>query len=213
GLIVDINAYHGDKFGAGDISKEVNVQHNIFELPIFLHAGLAEKYRNVLKGVPFQEDDVFWPSTSGTTEGYFKVRGEPIHYKNKVVGAVMIHEEITQMKKTEYELRKHRKHLEGLVENRTQQLRETCKNLQNALDEVKTLQGILPICMYCKKIRDDEGYWTQIEQYIQEHSEAQLSHGICRECMEQHYPLEFKEIYSNEKNNTNHHCKHVSRTS
>ena len=54
--------------------------------------------------------------------------------------------------------------------------------------EVKTLGGLLPICSYCKKIRDDKGYWNQIEAYIQENSEAQFSHGICQECAEKHYP-------------------------
>ena len=54
--------------------------------------------------------------------------------------------------------------------------------LQKALSEVKTLRGFLPICSHCKKIRDDKGYWNRIEAYIQDHSEAQFSHGICKEC-------------------------------
>jgi sensor domain CHASE-containing protein len=56
--------------------------------------------------------------------------------------------------------------------------------LQQALDEVRTLRGIVPICSYCKKIRDDEGYWNQVEQYVSEHSEAKFSHGICPTCFE-----------------------------
>ena len=51
--------------------------------------------------------------------------------------------------------------------------------------EIKTLRGIVPICAHCKKIRDDQGYWQQVEQYVTNHSEAQFSHGICPECMEQ----------------------------
>jgi hypothetical protein len=54
--------------------------------------------------------------------------------------------------------------------------------LQKALGEVKTLSGLLPICASCKKIRDDGGYWRQLEDYIGERSEAQFSHGICPEC-------------------------------
>ena len=54
--------------------------------------------------------------------------------------------------------------------------------------EVKTLGGLLPICSYCKKIRDDNGYWNQIEGYIQSHSEAKFSHSICQECAKKHYP-------------------------
>ena len=60
--------------------------------------------------------------------------------------------------------------------------------LQRALKEVKTLSGMLPICAHCKKIRDDKGYWNQIESYIHEHSDATFSHGICQDCMQEHYP-------------------------
>jgi len=60
--------------------------------------------------------------------------------------------------------------------------------LQAALSEVKTLSGLLPICSHCKKIRDDKGYWNQLESYLLEHSSALLSHGICPECAEKHYP-------------------------
>jgi PleD family two-component response regulator len=54
--------------------------------------------------------------------------------------------------------------------------------LQKAMDEIKILQGIISICSYCKKIRNDDGYWEQMEQYIRDHSEAEFSHGICQEC-------------------------------
>jgi hypothetical protein len=61
-------------------------------------------------------------------------------------------------------------------------------DLQEALAKVKTLSGFLPICASCKKIRDDKGYWNQIEAYISEHSAAEFSHGICPECIEKLYP-------------------------
>jgi PAS domain S-box-containing protein len=60
--------------------------------------------------------------------------------------------------------------------------------LQKALSEVKTLQGFLPICSYCKNIRDDKGYWNQIESYIRDRSDAEFSHGICPECAKKLYP-------------------------
>jgi len=60
--------------------------------------------------------------------------------------------------------------------------------LREALKKVKTLSGLLPICASCKKIRDDKGYWKQIEGYIEEHSEAEFSHGICPECLRKLYP-------------------------
>jgi hypothetical protein len=62
------------------------------------------------------------------------------------------------------------------------------EELKNAFEEIKILSGIIPICMYCKKVRDDEGYWKQIEQFISSRSEAQFSHGICPKCLEEQYP-------------------------
>ena len=59
---------------------------------------------------------------------------------------------------------------------------ELIKSLQVALDEIKTLKGIIPICAYCHNIRDDKGAWDQLEAYISTHSEAQFSHGICPQC-------------------------------
>ncbi len=61
-------------------------------------------------------------------------------------------------------------------------LRRTNAELKQALQEVKVLRGFIPICMSCKKIRDDGGYWQQIESYIQKHSEALFSHGVCPDC-------------------------------
>ncbi len=65
---------------------------------------------------------------------------------------------------------------------------ELIRQLQQALSEVKTLRGFLPICANCNKIRDDEGYWQQIENYIEQHSDAVFSHGICPDCSESLYP-------------------------
>ena len=59
--------------------------------------------------------------------------------------------------------------------------------LQEALANIKTLRGMLPICASCKKIRDDSGYWSQIEAYVQAHSDAVFSHGICPDCARQLY--------------------------
>ncbi|MBU4274056.1 MAG: hypothetical protein L6300_01875 [Syntrophaceae bacterium] len=60
--------------------------------------------------------------------------------------------------------------------------------LQKAMQEVKVLSGFLPICASCKKIRDDTGYWRQIEEYISKHSNALFSHGICPDCTKKLYP-------------------------
>ena len=80
---------------------------------------------------------------------------------------------------------------------KTSQLEVTNEKLTKALAEVKQLSGFLPICASCKKIRDDKGYWNQIESYISQHSEAKFSHGICPECAKKLYP----EFYGNPPEN------------
>ena len=60
--------------------------------------------------------------------------------------------------------------------------------LQEALAKVKTLSGLLPICAWCKNIRNDEGYWLSVEKYVQQNSEAKFSHGVCPECARKHFP-------------------------
>jgi hypothetical protein len=71
--------------------------------------------------------------------------------------------------------------LQDRVHERTRQLRETIARMD-------VLRGLIPICSACKKIRDDQGYWNQIEWYISHHSAAEFSHGICPECLQQLYP-------------------------
>jgi len=61
-------------------------------------------------------------------------------------------------------------------------LRKRERELEQALSEIKTLAGILPICSYCKQIRNDKGYWQQVEDYISQHSQALFSHGLCPDC-------------------------------
>ncbi|HLP31443.1 MAG TPA: cache domain-containing protein [Geothrix sp.] len=78
-------------------------------------------------------------------------------------------------------IQNHRENLEALVLQRTQ-------DLEKALADMKQLHGMIPICSYCKKIRDDGGSWWQLESYIQKHSEAEFSHGICPDCRTRHFP-------------------------
>jgi hypothetical protein len=72
----------------------------------------------------------------------------------------------------------------------TRDLQKSKHELEEALANVKTLKGLLPICCHCKKIRDDQGYWSQVEVYIHNHSEADFSHGICPDCVKELYPEE-----------------------
>ncbi|MBN2333303.1 MAG: response regulator transcription factor [Deltaproteobacteria bacterium] len=75
------------------------------------------------------------------------------------------------------------------------------ESLNQALDQTKTLRGIIPICASCKKIRNDQGYWSQVETYVCEHSEAEFSHGICPECMQKLYPEFVRKDGNGEKEN------------
>jgi signal transduction histidine kinase len=102
-----------------------------------------------------------------------------------------IHQALNALKmrqQAEADLFEYKEQLEIKVENRTAELSNANAELQKALDEIKTLSGIIPICMHCKEIRDDKGSWSQLEKYISEHSEAQFSHGICDKCLKKHYP-------------------------
>ena len=74
-------------------------------------------------------------------------------------------------------------------------LAQRVRELEEALSRVKTLQGLLPICSYCKKIRNDHNYWQQVEGYISDHSEAQFSHGICPECYAQFVQPELDRLH------------------
>ncbi len=100
-------------------------------------------------------------------EGHFSFLRDPT---GKAIGILSIVREITERKNAEIER-------ENLI-----------SDLRKALQDIKRLSGLLPICSFCKKIRDDKGYWTQIESYIHEHSEAEFSHSICLECAKKNYP-------------------------
>jgi AmiR/NasT family two-component response regulator len=79
-----------------------------------------------------------------------------------------------------------------------EELRLKNEALGQALAEVKTLRDILPICTFCKKIRDDQGYWEQVESYILKHTDSKFSHGICPECLKKHYPDIAEDVLGNE---------------
>jgi len=97
---------------------------------------------------------------------YYPYYGED----NMIMGFVVNGRNITERKQTEEEREK------------------LINELQVALKEIKTLRGILPLCSFCKKIRDDKGYWEQVDVYIHKHLQADISHGICPECAKEHYP-------------------------
>lgn len=100
----------------------------------------------------------------------YNVSHSPIFHENGSISKMTIFRDITQSKLLEVEREK------------------LINELKNALDQVKQLSGLLPICASCKKIKDDKGNWHQIESYIRDHSEAEFTHGICQECVKKLYP-------------------------
>lgn len=68
------------------------------------------------------------------------------------------------------------------------ELRQNAADLAECLTTIRTLHGLLPICCYCKGVKDDSGYWQRVEEYISTHTEADFSHGICPDCLETHHP-------------------------
>lgn len=73
------------------------------------------------------------------------------------------------------------------------------EELKQALGEIKTLRGILPVCSYCKQVRDDKGYWEELDHYVQKHTEASVSHGVCPDCKKKHFPELFPELFNDIK--------------
>jgi hypothetical protein len=77
-------------------------------------------------------------------------------------------------------------------------IKRSITRLKTALEEIRTLSGLLPICAGCKKIRNDSGYWQEVEEYVEAHSEIAFSHGLCPNCMERYLP-EYSQILEKKK--------------
>ncbi|MBN2299262.1 MAG: PAS domain S-box protein [Deltaproteobacteria bacterium] len=112
-----------------------------------------------------------WYPDVGGRERYIIFDAAPIYNKaGDLVAAIETLHDITQRKRIEEE-------------------REKLNiELKDAFDRIRTLSGLIPICAGCKKIRDDKGYWNQLEQYLEEHSDAVFSHGLCPECFQRYFP-------------------------
>jgi hypothetical protein len=100
-----------------------------------------------------------------------------------MAGIYMIQPLFKEMASSRQELRDMNNKLSSL----SGEQRELIAKLQDALANIKTLKGLLPICASCKKIRDDKGYWSQIEVYVRDHSDAEFSHGLCPDCAKKYF--------------------------
>ncbi len=112
-----------------------------------------------------------WYPNVGGSQRYVIFDAAPIYsHTGELAAVIETLQDITKRKQIEEELEK------------------LNAELKEALDRIKTLTGLIPICAGCKKIRDDKGYWNQLEQYVEEHSDAVFSHGLCPECFQRYFP-------------------------
>ena len=107
-----------------------------------------------------------------------------LHFDMTLVVDTYTHSLVSEMESARERVESYAAELEAQVVQRTRELEEKVNELQAALAMVKKLQGVIPICGICKKIRNDEESWEQLEQYLTEHSEALFSHGLCPDCFE-----------------------------
>ena len=154
-----------------------NTLHDIFsteEADRFLALVRESIEENQLKTIEYclsSSDMKFNPMDGPTEPQWYHGRIFPTTVPDETVGHVIwVAINITEKKKAEQERDK------------------VIQELQQALAEIKILRGILPICSNCKKIRDDKGYWNQIEHYLKTHSEAVFTHTICQDCAKILYP-------------------------
>jgi PAS domain S-box-containing protein len=112
-----------------------------------------------------------WYAQVGGRKRYLIFDASPVFgHDHKLLAAIETLQDISELKRTEEE----RKSLNI--------------KLQDALDRIKTLSGLIPICAWCKKIRDDKGYWNLLEEYLEKHSDASFTHGLCPDCLMRFFP-------------------------
>ena len=114
-----------------------------------------------------------------------------LYWQNRKPGVEIVNRPVFSILKKMAQIERELSNAQQEIERRIAAERERDQliaELQKALSEVKTLQGILPICSICKQIRDDKGYWNQLEAYIEEHSDVDFSHSLCPQCLQKHYP-------------------------
>lgn len=171
-MIIDINPRFVDLFGFSleDIKgKEINS----LIIPKDFEEEAAKLNNDTLSGY------VYFDTIRVNKKGDLlpvSISAAPIVIDSELRGSFVIYKDISERKKVEEEREK-------LIEK-----------LQKTLDDVKTLEGLIPICSHCKKIRDDSGFWGNVEQYISKHTNVDFSHGICPDCLQEHYPNQFKRM-------------------
>jgi len=157
-----------------------------------IYCEAAAKRRQRVQVIDARKDPL-WADSPTAKAGIFAYLGYPLFWPDgEVFGTICAvdikenkwgkqYESLLQTFKDAIEM-----HL-ALV-NTLDSLEKKNQELERTISEVKTLRGLLPICASCKKIRDDKGYWNQIDNYIETHSEVEFSHGLCPDCAKKLYP-------------------------
>lgn len=175
--------------------------------PLFTEGGSAWTNDSFpILNVPTKEDPRWHPRNRCIHDGYMSIALIPIRTRKDIVGLLQLNDRSKDCFTPELILFLEalaqgigialmriqdgtaRKKAEEDLQQKALELEKANQELQALLDNIKTLRGLLPICASCKKIRDDKGYWNQIERYIRDHSEADFSHSICPDCAERLYP-------------------------
>ena len=179
--------YSSEKAEIGNINKKPYFVELVAKGQIF--ANMVKKEGETEDGVPTPYDvvETYIPIMSentfnGAIEVYVNVteqmqRLKALFWRSYIIFSIVICILLTLIVVFSFRMDKAAKERENII-----------LELQDALAEVITLRGVIPICSSCKKVRDDKGYWNQIESYIRDRSEADFSHSICPECAKELYP-------------------------
>ncbi len=191
-----------------ELCSRIRSEMRLRDVPVILVTSLAEP-ADVIKGLeagannfitkPYDETYIisrieYLVANRELREGSEAEKGTEVFFSGKRYHIAAERLQILDLLLSTYE-NAHLQNRELLAMQK--KLRESNERLEEALANIKTLSGLLPICAGCKKIRDDKGYWNQIESYIRDHSQAKFSHSICPECAERLYPEYYKTIKEN----------------
>ncbi|CAB1055556.1 hypothetical protein D1BOALGB6SA_289 [Olavius sp. associated proteobacterium Delta 1] len=169
---IDVNQRAVELFG---YSREEFLRLNVMDvIPPSQISESDEEFKRLHKSGKYEK----FIGKQKTKDGRWldiEVNSSIIVTNGKIIGSRDIVRDISDRKKAE-------KEREAII-----------ADLQKALVEIKTLKGILPLCSFCKQIRDAKGDWNEVDEYIHSHSEADISHTVCPDCMKKHYPDVFED--------------------
>jgi hypothetical protein len=159
--------------------------------PLFTETGSAWTNDSLpILDVPIDQDPRLHPRNRCIHDGYMSIALIPIHANKKIVGLLQLNDR--KKDRLSLDIVRYFESLSASIgvalmrKQAEETLEKAHSDLRKAFDEITTLQGLIPICAWCKKIRDDTGYWEKLERYLVSHTKATFTHGICPECATRH---------------------------